>query len=373
MSEVTKDRKVRIVDGLQQGAEFSLKPGMHCVIGSDPSCMAVLLDADVAPKHCVISMDGSKVTCTAIEAPVTIGDKVIEPSQTVTITDFQNISVGTASIAVGPVNADWRQGLEAASLLQRRSSQALWHKPYRLAASLAIGIIGVVGVLGLAYGVMSSDRTEMNAARLEEAKRWLKTVAPVGSELKLAVDNHQHLVVSGYVGSSYERELLTMATHDSPFRPRTEIFAVEEIMSAIARFSRLEGIPCVAQYAGEGKVNCTNQVENSLSAAKLKSVAQQVPGLKSLDVAYAPVVEMPKPVAIVPPPEQKPAVPRPLKITKKFSVMITKKEKILLGPYGDKYQEGDEFDGFRIEKIEIDKVTFQRDGRDYPFYVAAMK
>ena len=48
-------------------------------------------------------------------------------------------------------------------------------------------------------------------------------------------------------------------------------------------------------------------------------------------------------------------------------------QRFLVGPYGERYHKGDEFDGFRIERIELDQVTFARDGRKFEFRVAALR
>jgi hypothetical protein len=48
-------------------------------------------------------------------------------------------------------------------------------------------------------------------------------------------------------------------------------------------------------------------------------------------------------------------------------------QRFLIGPYGERYTEGDQFDGFRINRIGVDKILFERDGREFEFYVAALR
>jgi len=110
MAETLKSRTVRVVQGLQEGAEFSLDPGLPCVIGSDASCTAVLLDENVAPRHCLLSIDDRIVRCTALDESVRIGTSKLEPGATARIFDYQTIEIGNASFAVRPADEDWEQG-----------------------------------------------------------------------------------------------------------------------------------------------------------------------------------------------------------------------------------------------------------------------
>lgn len=385
MTEALNSRTVRVVKGLQQGAEFLLQPDMLCVIGSDASCMAVLLDEQVAPRHCVLSTDGRGVTCTALDDAVMIGASKLEPGGTRKIFDYQTIGIGNASFAVRPANEDWESGLARKnSLLSHFSPGGSLRNPSRLLSSAALVVMGFAGSLSLAYAMMSPDRTEMTEARMVEARQWLKSVAPVGSQLQLAIDSDHHLSVSGYVGTKYQRELLAMSLHDSEYKPRSDIHATEEIVASVARLARLQGIPCVAQDAGPGIVACANEVDTIENAARLKSLAQQVTGLKALDVQVkktAPIAAPPEAVAVAavgePAPPALAAIEQkstPLRVSKRFSsIVISKKNKWLFGEFGERFVEGDEFNGIRIVKIELDQVEFQKGGQHYIFPLAALR
>ena len=198
MAETLKSRIVRVVQGLQEGAEFSLAPGLPCVIGSDASCTAVLLDENVAPRHCLLSIDDRIVRCTALDESVRIGASTLEPGATARIFDYQTIEIGNASFAVRPEDEDWEQGLaKAGSLLASFSPGGSLRSPGRLLSSAIVVVIGFAASLSLAYAMMSPARTAMSEARTREAQPWLKSVAPVGSQLPLAGDSAHHLAVSG--------------------------------------------------------------------------------------------------------------------------------------------------------------------------------
>jgi hypothetical protein len=64
----------------------------------------------------------------------------------------------------------------------------------------------------------------------------------------------------------------------------------------------------------------------------------------------------------------------PLRMSKRFSsILILRKNKWLIGAYGEKFAEGDEFNGIRIVKIELDQVEFQKGDRHYVFPLAALQ
>lgn len=117
MAETFKSRTVRVVQGLQEGAEFSLDSGLPCVIGSDPSCTAVLLDENVAPRHCLLSIEDRSVRCTALDDVVRIGASTLAPGATARIFDYQTIEIGDASFAVRPADEEWEKGLARAGSL----------------------------------------------------------------------------------------------------------------------------------------------------------------------------------------------------------------------------------------------------------------
>jgi type III secretion system YscD/HrpQ family protein len=383
MAETFKSRTVRVVQGLQEGAEFSLDSGLPCVIGSDPSCTAVLLDENVAPRHCLLSIEDRSVRCTALDDAVRIGASTLAPGATARIFDYQTIEIGDASFAVRPADEEWEKGLaRAGSLLARFSPGGRLRSPRRLLGSAFLVVIGFAASLSLAYAMMSPDRTEMTEARTREARQWLKSIAPVGSELQLEVDSDHHLSVSGYVNTIYQRDLLAMSLHDSEYQARSDIHATEEIVAAVARLARLEGISCLAKDAGAGIVSCANEVDTPEAASKLTSLAQQVPGLKALNVQVKkgePIAPPAQEVAEAVPPAASAVVAMaptvaPLRMSRRFSsILILKKNKWLIGAYGEKFAEGDEFNGIRIVKIELDQVEFQKGDRHYVFPLAALQ
>jgi hypothetical protein len=61
-----------------------------------------------------------------------------------------------------------------------------------------------------------------------------------------------------------------------------------------------------------------------------------------------------------------------VRLTQKFSVLMFRNQRYLVGQYGERYREGEQFDGFTINRIGIDKIMFERDGHEFEFYMTAL-
>ncbi|MCC5811362.1 MAG: hypothetical protein JJU06_13410 [Ectothiorhodospiraceae bacterium] len=380
----TAARQARILGGLHAGARFELGERQSYVIGSDPSCNVVLCDPEVAAEHCVLTTTDEGILCRAVRAPVFIDQMELAPGQSAPVADFQRIRCGKGLLAVGPDMDPWpdldaqpESSTETAdsALPARWLNQARqwWNRQERPTVHvLAVGM-GVValGIAGLTYAAFSS-RPDDPAARMAAASQWLDAVSPAGSELEIAADAQGRFTISGYIPSSYQRELLAAAAGASDFHPRLEIYAVDQMLSSLTRLAQLEGIPCTPEYAGAGKAICTSNIPTDQDAWQLLSMVSQIPGLEDLTLSVAPE---PEPIAGPPaaPPRIEPVPPEPGTLTRKFSVFITENDRYLFGEYMDRYEEGDMFNGFLIKRIEMDRVTFKRDGYEYQFYVAALR
>lgn len=360
-------KQIRIIRGVHRGAESLLGQDGRCLIGSDPSCSVVLYDSGVAARHCVIAADAYGITCRALDAAIVVDGRTVPSGEAVSLTDFQILQCGSAALAIGPVESEWPQ-MEAVAIARRvsaveavRSLKRL--NPYALFATM---LAGLTCVLGLAYAALSSGDVELTPARVTAARQWLQGIAPAGSELQIGVENSrgQGLLLSGYVPLDKQVAFLTDAARNSSFKPRVDVYSTDQMVASLSRLTQLAAIPCTPAYRSGGQMVCTNEVANEELATRLRMIARDVPGLTALDLQVAP---RPVPVAAPPVVEVLPA-----RITQKFAVVMSRRGRYLLGRYGKKYTEGQQFDGFVIQKIGLDQVVFERDGRQYEFYVAAL-
>ncbi|HEY5807648.1 MAG TPA: FHA domain-containing protein [Povalibacter sp.] len=368
-------KQIRVLRGLHSGAELELERGAPLTIGSDTSCSVVLCDGGVTARHCVITTDDYGVTCRALEGSIRLGEQTIHPGHAVALDDFNVFHCGRVAIGVGPADQSassrWLQ-LEQTAQTPAPARFAAAHALKRMNPYALFGTVlaGIGGVISLAYATLSADSQQLTPTRIEAARQWLQSVAPAGSELSIGSSGLQVLVLSGYVRSGEQRDALLTAAQRSSFDPRVDVYAADQLLESLSRLIRLEGLKCEPQYRSAGQVACAQTVPSETMASALRRVARDVPGVTSIEVAVE-QSPAPTPQLAVRPDEPAAAPSQPL-LTRKFSVLMYRQKRYLVGQFGDRYTEGDTFDGLRINRIEVDEVTFERDGREYPFRVAAL-
>lgn len=367
------NKQVRILSGLHRGAEVSVASDDRCVVGSDAECSIVLFDPQVAPRHCVLQVDEFGVTCRALDASVSIDNEPLNPGEVATLEDFALIRCGQAALSVGPAQGDWKIAEHALHaprskpLYAVRSLRQL--NPYALFATV---LFGITCVIGLAYAALSDRPYELTASRVDAARTWLKKIAPEGSELTIgaeAAPSHE-LLLTGYVRDDKQMRSLLNASRATDFTPRIEVYAVDEMTASMHRLLRLAQLPCELQYQGAGQFACIETVPSDSVAMRLRTIARDVPGLRTLQVTVVP----PPPVLAAEPAPSPPVVTSgPVRLTQKFAVLMFRNQRFLIGQYGERYREGEQFDGFTINRIGVDKIWFERDGQEFEFYVAALR
>jgi hypothetical protein len=352
-----------VLSGLHHGATAELPSEGKIVIGSDFSSGVVLCDGGVAAAHCQISSDKFGMSCRALDAPIAIDGRRIAPGEIAALSDGQIVECGKAAFSVGASSTDW-QRLQQRLASRGNETGAIGSlrkvNPYVLFATL---LVGLTGALSLTYAALSTPEAGDLPSRVDAARQWLANITPTGGELEIGIDqrNGRELLLSGYVPSNDHRIKLSNDAAASSFRPRVEVFATDEMLEAMSRMASLARVPCEPQYRGGGQLACTHAVPSEEDASRLRMLAKDVPGLRLLDLQ------------VLPPAQVAQATPKaqPNQITQRFSVLMWRQQRYLVNEVGKRYREGDEFDGFNIKRIELDRVVFARDGREYEFYVAA--
>ncbi len=362
-------KQVRILSGLHRGAEVSVA-SEHCVIGSDPECSIVLFDPQVAPRHCVLQADEFGLSCRALDAAISVDDRPVAAGEVAKLEDFSLIRCGQAALSIGPQNGDWSIAERALTTPRTKPMHAVRSlrqlNPYALFATV---LFGITCVIGLAYAALSERPYELTQSRVEAARAWLKRIAPEGSELTIGAEAapSNQLLLTGYVRDDAQLRSLLSATRGSDFAPRVEVYAIDEMTGSMERLLRLAELPCDLRYQGSGQFLCGEAVPSDTIAMKLRTIARDVPGLRALHVSVVPppVVAQATPAPVV--------TSGPVRLTQKFSVLMWRNQRYLIGQFGERYREGEDFDGFKISRIDVDKILFERDGKEFEFYVAALR
>jgi hypothetical protein len=313
-------RSLHIARGAQRGADLPLAADRTCVIGADASRSDIVLrDEGVAPRHCALALDArSHVICTALDAPVRIGQRELPPGASMAMPDFLPLRCGQATLLVGPEGSDWSYSLFAASsapgLGERAGDGLQLVRAARPTVFAALVCASTLLVAGSVWGAVSwlTSPSGLAPASLSQTQRWLLSVAPRGSALQLVFDEtQQRLVVSGSVETEHEREQLERA---------------------------------VWRQGG----GLTSEV---VSRARARDdTAALAPAAGTADVAP-------------------PALP-----TRRFAVLMSNlRGRQIIGPGGERWREGDEFEGMTIRSIRFDHVVFERERSPVVLYLPQLR
>jgi hypothetical protein len=313
-------RSLHIARGAQRGADLPLAASRTCVIGADATRSDIVLrDEGVAPRHCALALDArSHVICTALDAPVRVGQRELPPGASMAMPDFLPLRCGRATLLVGPEGSDWSYSLSAASSapsLGERAGDGLQRvraaRPTVFAALVCASTVLVAGSVWSAVSWLTSPSGPAPAS-LSQTQRWLLSVAPRGSALQLVFDEtQQRLVVSGSVETEHEREQLALAVWRQ----------------------------------GGGLVSEVVSRERARDEA-----AALAPATGAADVAS-------------------PALP-----ARRFAVLMSSlRGRQIIGPGGERWREGDEFEGMTVRSIRFDHVVFERERSPVVLYLPQLR
>jgi type III secretion system YscD/HrpQ family protein len=363
----TIHKHLRVLSGKHDGATVPLAFGTYSV-GADDTCSIVLCDHGIADKHCAICIDEYGITCRALAADIHVAGSPIRRGSVAALKDFQPLSCGPVTLSIGQAEGaehKWAQlqaGLRqhavepAATRFFKRNNAEVW---------IAVLLSGIGGIASLAYAALANNDASLSRSRIESAREWLKEIAPPSSELVIGFAGENRLLLSGYVPLAYQRDALLNAARKSDFSPRVEVHAVDQMLASLSRLAQLDALPCLPVYRTAGQAACSQPVDSEHIAQRLRQLAREVPGLTALHVSVAPAAttaEARPPLPPSPPPS----------LTKRFSVLMFRNARYLIGPFGERYQEGELFDGLKIDRIDVDEVVFEHAGQRYPFRVAAL-
>ncbi|HWW03969.1 FHA domain-containing protein [Collimonas sp.] len=378
-------KTLRILSGFNQGAEVSLELGVPFILGCQSDCSLVLVDEGVEAQHCQLLLTVAGLICTALNGSLTIQDKQLTPSETVKIAYMQSVRCGSIDFIVGDKGTDWaslQTDNAVAALMAKNKSERSWRSGvsellsmprWKRNVVLGGGAIGFLAVMGIAYAAMLPSSAYMSQSYLTEARLWLKSIAPAGSELRIDRTQGGELALSGYVGSNYQNELLTMAVHNSSYHPKIEVHSVEQMVSSLSRLANLENLPCIVNYRGAGRLGCNNEIDEQAQAVRLQVLARQVVGVKALEARVRPeqVSDVAAPQTSPVPETSRTAPPASAGIgtianfPRKLSILMSKRGRYVIDSSGLKFSEGDVVDGFALVAIEIDQVELERNGQRF--------
>lgn len=395
------EKILRILSGFNQCAQVPVQPGISLVVGRHPDCAVILADSGVAERHCRIVLEqknqsaASEMLCTAIDANIQVSGRTLQPGETMRVPDYAAIQCGSIFFALGDRSCNWQQ-IEA-SLEEKPSSiqgvirhrwRQLIQRVYAMSiqqrrAYGAVLVSGVLVMVGLILAALPARLDVNSQAYINEAKRWLKSVAPPGSELTITRMQDGQLLLSGYIATSYQNDMLALEARNSKYQPRLEVYAVEQMVASLSRLANLGNLPCIANYLSAGRLGCNNDIPDKQQATHLQTLAQQIPGVKALelrspvDSVLAENVNKQKPdSAVVDAANKKPEASKQAaasgfpELKRKLGVFISKQGRYVVDTRGFKFREGDVIDGYTITAINLDQIQLAYGEQRFALQVA---
>lgn len=98
---------MKLLSGLQQGAEAPLTDGVAYSIGSADECDIVLQDESVAPQHLALTVEGGRIHLDALDRSVMVANRKLTPGQPLDLPPGSAIRLGVVYLGIGPAETDW--------------------------------------------------------------------------------------------------------------------------------------------------------------------------------------------------------------------------------------------------------------------------
>ncbi|MEM8985351.1 MAG: FHA domain-containing protein [Pseudomonadota bacterium] len=98
--------RLRVIAGLQRGAEMALRPGRY-LVGAGEDCDIVLTDDLVSSVHLVIELADGALKVEARDNTVAVGDTLLQSGENAVTALPIAISLGQTGLGVGDLETDW--------------------------------------------------------------------------------------------------------------------------------------------------------------------------------------------------------------------------------------------------------------------------
>ncbi|MBK5941116.1 EscD/YscD/HrpQ family type III secretion system inner membrane ring protein [Halochromatium roseum] len=330
---------VRLLTGLQQGAEAPLSDGIDYVLGRDEACDLVLWDELVAPRHLLLRAEsGGMLRVRALERPLVLRDQLLEPDGVLELATAATLRAGALVLAVGPPDTDWSglmppdtpspagsnqapdQPLEtltesdaAKPPLTREAPETIadspdseppsalavirsWPPMVSMTALLLVGILLIVLLilLGVFFAAGSTPEavpsTDATPAQRVEHARALAERAGIDN-LEIDVGHSGVLTLRGYSATRAQRDALTEALLAEGVRVDNRLWPEDRLRETLrVTLERLGAQHLSYTYRGQGEVGVEGILRPGLTAERLARTLQaDIPGIRRVDTELQPI------------------------------------------------------------------------------------
>lgn len=311
---------LRLLSGLQQGAEARLTDGVTYMIGSADACDIVVQDPSVALKHInVVMVKPGQIRLDALEQPITVGDRRLSPGQSIELAAATALRLGGVRIGIGPEASDWaaladpepvesvpaavpkaepgefRQpssGLDAApadrAAQAAQATQQHWStRRWSALGGLALIMLALIVLWKPLVSSLEVDATVGPARAVPSAAE--KTQALLADQglqhVNVVTRPDGGVILEGYCETRGDKNRLTVALRAQGVAVDNRIWSEDALQETLANtLERLGGQWLSYDYSGNGMLRLRGRLPPHLSHDQLIVILRNdLPGIRQID------------------------------------------------------------------------------------------
>lgn len=238
---------LRIVSGLHAGAVRRIQERSMLLLGSGDDCDIVLSDRGVAPHHALVSFIDGAVTVRALDAPLRVQGRTLEPGDPMALHGVQRIALGEAVLALGaeadPVWSEVLPGYAPAQAAPARS---------RVRGLPVAAAAAAIALATMAIYVAANPKLEHKP----DVPQQLKALASEYGidDARVANDPDGVPVLSGTIDTAAQRGSLQKRLSAAGIDAHLKLRTGEDIAHDVGEVLRSQSVNARTRYLGNGDV-----------------------------------------------------------------------------------------------------------------------
>ncbi|QOZ76309.1 hypothetical protein XH83_13150 [Bradyrhizobium sp. CCBAU 53351] len=290
---------LKILNGVQVGAEVSLVPGEYS-IGSGNDDDIQLIDVSLQSGQARLRIAPGKIEIAGGSGGVTVGGStdIAAGSEWHDVEPLDIITVGMMRLVLAPPNANWTTLIEqnepksevrksglSAFVAALPSALKLNGRTVRLAMPVAalLGVIGI-GVAYLAFGSRERSVPRVEQADTERVARAALDQFPFGRAVALKREVDGTVFASGFVKDGFERRALVAAVDKTGAQVYFRLGVLEALRSEIEGLIKSEKMPVSYTLSPNGELTLDGVVLNEEAARQfVEKLRGSIAGLNAVE------------------------------------------------------------------------------------------
>lgn len=323
-SNSTQPVVLKLLSGLQRGAEAKLHLGASYTLGSSDNCDFVLHEESIADYHLTVTLQQTHIHLVAQQQAIAIGTEWLHPNQGIELNTATILQCGEVLIGIGFADSDWAAlprpqpppaPNEDAALLKKSDDAAQQTQPAvedeesyaGIATEVAITtdpnfkhhkwalpVAMLSGAILLALGAwlwLVAAPAEENSlhpppmSATEATQKLLTELKIEGESLQLYEQSNGTVNIKGYCENQALKQRLTSALSAQGIQVDNRLWPEDIIQEAIKQtVERIGGKSVIYTYLGQGVLHLKGVADNAAQLQKLvATLHNDAPGLKQID------------------------------------------------------------------------------------------